>query len=126
MRNLKAVVLVSMLIFSTSVLFAENKTDVKPVGTWTFVANDAPYEYSTGDIVITKDGKEYVAEIVFSEYYKLKTSDFKIEDDKISFKAYVEGEAIYCKGTFVDKNKIEGKVSTSEGTMDFSATRKKK
>ncbi len=126
MRNLKAVVLVSMLIFSTSVLFAENKTDVKPVGTWTFVANDAPYEYSTGDIVITKDGKEYVAEIVFSEYYKLKTSDFKIEEDKISFKAYVEGEVVYCKGTFVDKNKIEGKVSTSEGTMDFSATRKEK
>ncbi|MCD6597255.1 MAG: hypothetical protein J7L04_06180 [Bacteroidales bacterium] len=126
MKNLKAVVLVSMLILSTSIMFAAEKTDVKPVGTWTFVADDAPYEYSTGDIVITKDGKEYKGEIVFSEYYKLKTTDFKIEDNKISFKAYVEGEVVYCKGTFVDKDKIEGKVSTSEGTMDFSATRKKK
>jgi len=126
MKNLRTVVLVSMLILSTSVMFAGNTADVKPVGTWTFVTDDAPYEYSTGDIVITKEGKEYKAEIVFSEYYKLKTTDLKIEDNKISFKAYVEGEVVYCKGTFVDKNKIEGKVSTSEGTMEFSATRKKK
>ena len=50
------------------------------------MANDAPYEYSTGDIVITKDGKEYKGEIVFSEYNKLKTSDFNIEADNARIK----------------------------------------
>jgi hypothetical protein len=126
MKNLKVLLFVSLFILSSTVMFAEGKKDVKPVGTWTFVAEDVPYEYSTGDIVITKDGKEYKGEIVFSEYYKLKTSDFKIEGDEISFKAYVEGDVVYCKGTFVGKDKIEGKVSFSEGTVDFTATRKKK
>ena len=126
MKKIKAVVLVSLLILSTVSLFAQKKIDVKPVGTWAFVANEAPYEYSSGDIVITKEGKEYKGEIVFGEYYKLKTNDFQIEGDEISFKSYVEGETINFKGTFVEKDRIEGNVSYSEGTIKLSATRKKK
>lgn len=126
MKKFKLVALASLLILSTGAIIAQKKIDVKPVGTWAYVANDAPNEYSSGNIVITKEGKEYAGELVYSEYHKLKTHDFKIEGDKISFKAYVEGETIYCKGTFVEKDKIAAEVSYSEGTIKLSATRNKK
>ena len=125
MKNLKTFALISLLVLSTGVLFAQKKSDVKPEGTWTFTAPDAPYEYSTGDIVITKEGKELKGEIVFSEYYKLKVHDLKLEADVLTFKAYVEGDVIYTKATLT-KDEMKGKVSYSEGTMDISAKRKKK
>ncbi len=125
MKKFTVVSLAFMLILATGVIFAQKKIDVKPLGTWPYVANDAPIDYRAGDIVITKDGKEYAGELVFGEYYKLKTHDFKIEGDKISFKTYVEGETVYCKGTFVEKDKIAGEVSYSDGTIKLSASRKK-
>lgn len=123
MRNLKALVFISLIVLSIGTVFAQ-KSDVKPEGTWTFSAPDAPYEYSTGDIVITKDGDELKGEIVFSEYYKLKVHDLKMEENVLTFKAYVEGDVIYTKAT-IAKDDLKGKVSYSEGTMDITAKRKK-
>ena len=125
MKNLKAFALISLLVLSTGVLFAQKKSDVKPEGTWTFTAPDAPYEYSTGDIVISREGKELKGEFVFSEHYKLKVHDLKLEDDVLTFKAYIEGEVIYAKAT-ITKDELKGKVSYSEGIVDISAIRNKK
>ena len=47
--------------FSTTVS-AQKKVD--PTGTWTYEASQAPYEYSSGDIVVGKEGKEYTVQIV--------------------------------------------------------------
>ena len=101
---------------------AQKKAD--PLGTWNFYADEAPYEYNSGDIVIGKDGKEYTAKIVFGEYYELKAESVKFEDDELSFKVYIEGETVYIKGTVKGDN-LDGKASYSEGTITVKAERKK-
>jgi len=63
MRIVKSLVMVMLVIAATSNAFSQKKAD--PVGTWSFYADEAPYEYNSGDIVIGKDGKEYTAKIVF-------------------------------------------------------------
>ena len=124
MKDLKALMFIGLLVFSSGVSFAQKKSDVKPEGTWTFSAQDAPYEYSKGDLVITLEGNELKGEIVFSEYNKVKVQDLKLEENVLTFKAYIEGEVIYSKNTII-KDEMNGKVSYSEGTIEFSAKRKK-
>ena len=125
MKNLKALVIISLLVLSTGVLFAQAKSDVKPEGTWTFTAQDAPYEYSTGELVITLEEKELKGELVFSENYKIQLQDLKLEDDIITFKAYVEGSLITSKNT-ITNDEMKGEVTTPEGIIGFSAKRKQK
>ena len=119
---LKSFSLIVLILFTSGTLFGQEK--ITPEGTWRFKANEAPYEYSSGDIVIDKENKEYKVTIVFNEYTKLKGNDVKVEDDKISFKAYVEGEVVNIKGSFT-KDELNGKASYSEGTIPFESTRKK-
>ena len=125
MRNLKIFALISLMVLSTGVMFAQSKSELKAVGTWAFSAPDAPYGYDTGDIVITTEGKKLAGEIVFSEYYKLKVQDLKVEKNVLTFKAYVEGETIHTKATLT-KDELKGNVSFSEGTLPITAKRKKK
>ncbi len=116
-------VVIFLLVNAGMLLAADSKDHI--VGTWHFNAPDAPYEYSTGDIVITKTDGKYKGEIVFSEYYKLETEDFKVQKNVISFKAYVEGDVVYFKGTIKGK-KLTGKASYSEGTLNVTADKVEK
>lgn len=112
-----------MLVASfTSAVSAQKK--VNPTGTWTYEASEAPYEYSTGDIVIVKDGKNYTAEMVLGEYYKMKAEKVVYEKNILSFVIYIEGEAIELKMT-VEKESMEGTASYSEGTIPVTAKKKK-
>jgi hypothetical protein len=122
MRNLKSLIMVLLVVAASSNVFAQKKAD--PLGTWSFNADQAPYEYNSGDIVVGKDGKEYTAKIVFGENHELKAQSVKFEDDVLSFKVYVEDEAVYIKAT-VDGDKLDGKASYSEGTLTVKAERKK-
>ena len=114
-----------MLWMMAGISYAVTGEKNKPEGTWHFNAPDAPYEYSTGDIVITKADGKYKGEIVFSEYYKLETQDFKVQKNVITFKAYVEGDVVYFKGT-IEGKKLTGKTSYSEGTINVTADKVEK
>ena len=116
---LKSFMVAFVFITVAGMAFAEGDK-VDPVGTWHFNAPDAPYEYSTGDIVIKKVDGKYKADIVYSEYYKLETEDFKLNGNIVTFKAYIEGDVIYFKGK-IEKDKINGKVSFSDGTLAVTA-----
>ena len=122
MKTVKFLMIVVLIASVTSTLSAQNSVD--PTGTWTFKAEQAPYEYNTGDIVIEKDGNEYTATIVFGGNYKIKATDVKYEKNEISFRVYIEGESISIKGT-VGKEAIDGTASYSEGTISYKAEKKK-
>jgi len=111
-----------MIVSASANLFAEKKAD--PVGTWSFYAEDAPYEYNSGDIVIGKESKGYTAKIVFGESYEVKGRDVVLEKDQLSFKIYIEDETVNIKGT-VTMETIIGTASYSEGSISFKAERKK-
>ena len=122
MKFTKSLMLIVLIVLASANLFAQKKVD--PVGTWSFHAPDAAYEYSKGDIVIGKEGKEYTAKIVFGDSYEIKGQDVVLEKDQLTFTVYIEGEPISIKGT-VTKETIIGKASYSEGTISFEAERKK-
>jgi hypothetical protein len=119
---MKSLILIVLIVSASANLFAQKKVD--PVGTWSFNAPDAAYEYSSGDIVIGKEGKEYTAKIVYGESYEIKGQNVVLEKDQLTFKVYIEGEPINIKGT-VTKETINGTATYSEGTISFKAERKK-
>ena len=125
MKNLKALAILSLLVLSSGALFAQKKSDVKPEGTWTYSAMDAPYEYSKGDLVISLEGKELQGELVFSESYKVALQEIKLKDDSLTFKAYIEGYLITSK-IGITKDEMKGEVTSPEGIIGFSANRKQK
>lgn len=106
----------------TSSVSAQKKVD--PTGTWTYEATMAPYEYSSGDIVIEKDGKDYTVQIVLGEYYKVKGEKVVYEKNELSFIVYIEGESIDIKMT-MDKEEAKGTASYSDGDIPVTAKKKK-
>jgi carbonic anhydrase len=121
MKKVKFLMMVMLVAAVATSVSAQKKVD--PTGTWAYKASEAPYEYSAGDIVITKEGKEYKVEIVLGEYYKVKGSNVKYEKNEISFTVYIESESVHIKGT-VDKENIKGSASYTDGTIPITATKK--
>jgi len=122
MKTVKLLFLVMLVASFTSVASAQKKVD--PTGTWAYEANAAPYEYSSGDIVVTKDGKDYAVEMVLGEYYKMKAEKVVYEKNVLSCNVYIETETIEIKLT-VEKETMTGTASYSEGTIPITAKKKK-
>lgn len=114
---------VSLVLIASGNSFAENKSK-GITGTWHFKAPDAPYEYSEGNIIIEKFKDSYKFVIAFDEYNKLEAYDVEVKGKEISCKINTEGEVIYIKST-VNKDTMESVASYSEGTVSFTATKKK-
>ena len=105
----------------TSTVSAQKKVDATV--TWAYEANQAPYEYSTGDIVITKEAKVYTIEMVLGDY-KTKAEKVVYEKNELSFDVYVDTETVEIKMT-VGKESMEGTASYSEGSIPITAKKKK-
>mgnify|MGYP001826092217 CR=1 FL=1 len=114
--------MIAILIASVSSVNAQKKVD--PVGTWSYEASQAPYEYSSGDIVIAKDGKDLSVQLVLGEYYKLNASNVKYDKNELSFDIFIEGETISVKST-VEKESMDGTASYTDGTIPITAKKKK-
>ena len=121
MKTVRFLMIVMLVAAVTTAVSAQKKVD--PTGTWAYKASDAPYEYSAGDIVISKEGKEYKVEIVLGEYYKVKGSNVKYEKNELSFTVYIESESVDIKAT-VDKENLKGTASYTDGTIPVTATKK--
>ena len=121
MKTVRFLMIVMLVVSFTSTVSAQKKVD--PTGTWTYEAPAAPYEYSTGDMVIAKDGKDYTAEMVLGEYYKLKAEKVTYEKNELSLTVYIEGESVAIKVT-VEKETFEGTASYSEGTIKVTGKKK--
>ena len=121
MRTIKILMLVVLAASFTSVN-AQKKVD--PVGTWTYEADQAPYEYSSGDIVVSKEGKDLNVEIQLGEYYKIKGEKVVYDKNVLSFDVYIEGESVTIKATMA-KESFEGKASYSDGTIPITGKKKK-
>ena len=120
MKTIKVLMLV-MLAASFTIVNAQKKVD--PVGTWSYEASQAPYEYNSGDIVVSKEGKEYNVEVKLGEYYKIQASSVEYLQNMLSFKLYVEGESVSVKAT-MEKEMFDGTASYSEGTIKLTGKKK--
>lgn len=122
MKTLKFLFLVMLVASFSTTVNAQKKVD--PTGTWTYNASEAPYEYSSGDLVIEKEGKDYTVQIVLGEYYKVKASNVKYEKNELSFSVYIEGESVNVKAT-MEKESLNGTASYTDGTIPITGKKKK-
>ena len=122
MKTVKLLFMVMLVASFTSAVSAQKKVD--PTGTWTYEATSAPYEYSSGDIIVAKEAKEFTVELALGEYYKMKAEKVVYEKSVLSFVVYIESEAIELKMT-VEKETMDGTASYSEGTIPITAKKKK-
>ena len=122
MKTVKLALVVMLIASFSTAVSAQKKVD--PTGTWVYEASAAPYEYSTGDMVIAKDGKDYTLEMVLGEYYKLKAEKVVYENNELSCVLYIEGESVEIKVT-VEKDTFAGTASYSEGTIPITGKKKK-
>ena len=96
----------------------ESVKDDSVVGTWDYEAPNAPYEYSKGQLIITR-GEDKLEGKVNIDGYEIKLNSVKVEGDVLTFSLYVEGEYVSVKLT-VKGDSLEGKASTSEGLLDVT------
>lgn len=111
------------ILFMLSMSIVDASAAVDPVGTWKYSAPDAPYEYSSGKIIVTKEDGELKGSIKI-DYYTISAQDVKLENNTLSFGAYIEGEYIKIK-IDLDGDKFAGKATYSEGTLPLSGERVK-
>ena len=121
MKAVRLIFVVMLVAAFASTVSAQKKVD--PTGTWKYEATMAPYEYSSGDIVVAKDGKDYTVEIVLGEYYKVKGEKVGFEENELSFIVYIEGEAIDIKAT-VGEEEMKGTASYTDGDIPITAKKK--
>ena len=121
MKAVRLIFVVMLVAAFTSTVSAQKKVD--PTGTWKYEATMAPYEYSSGDIVVAKDGKDFTVEIVLGEYYKVKGEKVVFEENELSFIVYIEGEAIDIKAT-VGEEEMKGTASYTDGDIPITAKKK--
>ena len=113
--------MVMLLASFTSAVSAQKKVD--PTGTWAYEANTAPYEYSSGDIVIAKEAKDYTVKMVLGEY-EMEAEKVVYEKNELSFVLYIETDTVEIKIT-VGKEVMEGTASYSEGSIPITLKKKK-
>ena len=121
---MKTIKFLMLVIFAASFTSVNAQKKVDPTGTWTYEATMAPYEYSSGDIVVAKDGKDYTVQIVVGEYYKLKGEKVVYDKNELSFVAYIEGESIDIKMT-MENEEAKGTASYSDGDIPVTGKKKK-
>jgi hypothetical protein len=115
--------LITVSAFSSLQLQAEEKN--KPlIGEWVYQVSDAPYGYEKGSLIFSeKEGKTVC--VIKLEAGELEATNLKIEEDKITFLTYVDGNPINVELTR-DENKLSGTVDSPEGPKTLTAEKKQK
>ena len=115
------IVLGLFLAIYAGVAMASTPKDV--VGTWSYEAPYAPYEYSSGKLIFTeKDGK--LEGVIKIGEYAIDMRNVKLEGETLSFGAYVEGEYVSIKAT-IKKTELVGTASYSEGSIEVKGKKEK-
>lgn len=110
-----------VLMFSATQVKAELKNK-QLLGEWVYEVSDAPYGYEKGSLIFAeKDGKTVLT--IKLEAGEMPADNLKIEGNKISFSAQVEGSTVNIELTH-EKNQLVGKADSPEGPKTITAKKK--
>lgn len=98
--------------------------DNSPVGVWDYTVADAPYEYSTGVLYVTKEKDGYAVKVKLN-YSTEKANNVSVDKNKLNFSVMVEGLLVKV-ALEVDDKGIKGKVDSPEGMFALVGKRSKK
>ena len=96
----------------------DHKTCEEIEGTWSYTADEAPYEYQKGKMVFYDEGGALKVKIEIQGFY-IYAQNLKIEGSEIVCTAYVENERITIKLNLKD-GKLDGNVDSSDGVIPVS------
>ncbi len=121
----KLVVLSIMIISLVSMSFNSTENSIKSIeGTWTYFAQDAPYEYQNGEFIFKKEEGKLKGFGMISEN-KIEFEMVTLKKNKVTFYTYIDGERISFDLEFKDKT-FSGMASYSQGELEITGERKKK
>ena len=117
-KNAFSLILTMLIAIVFGMTNIEAATAADAVGTWKYNAPDAPYEYSSGKIIIAKEDGKLTGTIKI-DYYSIEAEDVKLDNNTLSFGAYIEGEYVQIK-VDIDGKKFSGQATYSEGALPVS------
>jgi hypothetical protein len=108
----------SLILLIGNITAGNPKVNKKVLGTWEYSSEQAPYEYSEGNIILSeKEGK--IVGVVMIDGYEMELKNLSETKNKVSFNLYVEGEEVDVEMT-INKKAFTGTASFSEGSIPFS------
>lgn len=121
----KGIVILTFIVFSLSVLTAQNnQSKNNPVGSWKFAAPYAPEGYASGVIVVGFAEQKHTASMSFTgSEDKLVGENVKAVNDSVLFSIYLEGQDIKVMLKIESDTNMSGKAVYSEGEVPLALTR---
>ena len=116
-------VLLTISAFSSIQLQAKEKNN-SLIGEWVYQVSDAPYGYEKGSIIFSEKEGQTIC-VIKLEAGELQASNLKIENEKITFTAYVDGSTINVE-LIREKDKLSGTIDSPEGPKTLTAEKKQK
>jgi hypothetical protein len=99
------------------------KTKDPFLGTWVFSIPQAPWEYSTGRIVIeTSDENAMTGRIIFNNGYEVRIGKLTRLEEKLVMETTIEGFPVKTVVTRKEDT-ITGHTETPDGNIPFTAKR---
>jgi len=92
------------------------------IGTWVYEVSDTPPEYAQGEITISMDGEEYVAEIKTAGGM-IKLDRVEVDGHILSFNVMIDGSDVSVKMTF-EGDTMTGKAESYDGVFLMKGERK--
>ncbi len=126
MKNimLKTTLVLTLIVMSSFTLLGTFKVNKKIIGEWEYSIPQAPYEYQTGVLILSKEGKELKGEMVVGGYTTILEELINVKRN-VTANMDVQGEIVSFDLNF-SKNTFEGTVSYSQGSMEITGNKKDK
>lgn len=117
---INAFVLVFVLMGFTNTDKASNALNL--VGTWTYSAPDADYQYQEGELIFKETDGDLSGHVAIDQSV-IDLNDIVVKGNTVTANLYLEGEEISLKLGFKDKS-FSGAVSFSGGELSISGKKK--
>ena len=121
-KQLISIMLLIVVVVLSSFQLTDEVKNKALIGEWIYQVNDAPYGYEKGSLIFSEKEGQTIC-IIKLEAGELTVSNLKIENDKITFTTFVEGNEVKAELNR-EKNKLTGKVDSPEGPKTLTAEKK--
>lgn len=111
-------------LFSSFTLESSARDNKMVLGEWSFSVPDGGQGYQDGTLTFSEKESAMNGAVTFTSGYKINLEEVKFEENKLSFKLYIDYEPIAVTMTLVD-GKFKGIVEVGGYELPITAERKK-
>ena len=120
----KGILLFLLAICSSFIGQATTVQNPDIAGAWEFKAPAAPYEYSTGLIVVDNTDGALQVKIKFDNGGEITGKEITYNERELKFQVFIESDVVKLALKMNDEGKLVGVANGPEGAIEVSATKK--